>query len=143
MMKQIHALAFGIGAFFEMNCGSGESGYPEATSGPAQPAQSTSGTEKEDESTGAVAGSVAVNGHTFDPPEVHIKAGQAVKWTWVAGRHNVVSGGSCTPDGKFTSGTSTDGPPATYEHTFDEPGTYPYYCDPHCGIGMTGKVIVD
>jgi plastocyanin len=131
-----------------MNCGSGEGGYPETTSGGSsaaqQPAQSTSAAEKEEAaSTGAVAGSVAVNGHTFDPPEVHIKAGEAVKWTWVSGRHNVVSGASCTPDGKFTSGTSTDGPPATYEHTFDTPGTYPYFCDPHCGIGMTGKVVVE
>ena len=148
MMKQIHALAFGIGAFFALNCGSGETGYPEPSSSGAetrQPAQSTNGTEKasEEQSTGTVSGSVVVNGHTFDPPEVHIKAGQAVKWTWVSGRHNVVSGATCTPDGKFTSGTQTDGPPATYEHTFAEPGTYPYYCDPHCGIGMTGKVIVE
>jgi len=144
MMKQIHALAFGIGAFFAMNCGSGESGYPEPTTGQQQPAQTTSGTEKEDDqSSGAVGASVAVNGHTFDPPEVHIKAGQAVKWTWVAGFHNVVSGTSCNSDGKFTSSASMDGPGATYEHTFDKPGTYPYYCDPHCGIGMTGKVIVE
>ena len=150
MMKQIHALAFGIGAFFALNCGSGETGYPEPSSGSGaaagsrQPAQSTSGTESDEEtSTGAVAGTVAVNGHTFDPPEVRIKAGQAVKWTWVAGRHNVVSGTTCTPDGKFTSGSSTDGPPATYEHTFEKAGTYSYYCDPHCGIGMTGKVIVE
>lgn len=149
MMKQIHALAFGIGAFFAMNCGSGETGYPEPSSGSGQsatkqeqPTQSTSAAEKE-ESTGAVAGNVTVNGHSFDPPEVHIKAGQAVKWTWVAGFHNVVSGSTCTPDGKFTSGTSSEGPPAIYEHTFDAPGTYPYYCDPHCGIGMTGKIVVE
>jgi plastocyanin len=145
MMKQIHALAFGIGAFFAMNCGSGESGYPEPTSsGQQQPAQTTSGTDTEgSDSTGTVAATVAVNGHTFDPPEVHIKAGEAVKWTWVAGFHNVVSGSSCVPDKKFTSSTSTDGPGSTYEHTFDKPGSYPYFCDPHCGIGMTGKVIVE
>lgn len=150
MMKQIHALAFGIAAFFALNCGSGETGYPDTSSSQGssatgQPAQSTSApsSEGDEPSTGTVSGSVAVNGHTFDPPEVRIKAGQAVKWTWVAGRHNVVSGAACSPDGKFTSGTSTDGPPATFEHTFDKPGTYPYYCDPHCGIGMTGKVIVE
>jgi plastocyanin len=151
MMKQIHAVVFGIGAFFAMNCGSGEGGYPEPTGGSGsaaqgqQPAQSTSASESE--SNGAAAAdadgaSVAVNGHTFDPPEVRIKAGQAVKWTWVAGSHNVVSGATCTPDGKFTSG-STVGPGSTFEHTFDKPGTFPYYCDPHCGIGMTGKVIVE
>ena len=148
MMKTIHSLAFGIGAFFALNCGSGETGYPEPSGagGSAvgtQPTQSTSGTEDDEASTGAVSGSVAVNGHTFDPPVVRIKSGQAVKWTWVAGFHNVVSGATCTPDGKFSSGAKTVGPGSTYEHTFDKPGTYSYYCDPHCGIGMTGKVIVE
>lgn len=148
MMKQIHAVAFGIGAFFAMNCGSGEGGYGSSSSEPTRPSQSTNASETDDEtsastSTGASKGSVAVNGHSFDPPEVHIKAGEAVKWTWVAGSHNVVSGAACTPDGKFTSGSSTVGPGSTFSHTFDEPGTYSYYCDPHCGIGMVGKVVVE
>lgn len=147
MMKTIHSLAFGIGAFFALNCGNGETGYPEPSGSSvqgSQPEQSTSQTDTADQtSTGEVSGSVAVNGHTFDPPEVRIKAGQAVKWTWVVGRHNVVSGATCTPDGKFTSGANTVGPGSTFEHTFDAPGTYSYYCDPHCGIGMTGKVIVE
>jgi plastocyanin len=150
MMKHVHAVAFGIGAFFAMNCGSGEGGYPESTGGGGsavegrQPTQSTDGTDKDDElNAGPNAGSIAVNGHTFDPPEVHIKAGESVKWTWVSGSHNVVSGAACTPDGKFTSGSSTIGPGSTFSHTFDTAGTYPYYCDPHCGIGMVGKVIVE
>lgn len=153
MMRQIHAVAFGIGAFFALNCGNGETGYPETTSGAGsaargEPTQSTSASDSDDDDAnadgaGAGSASVAVNGHTFDPPEVRIKAGQLVKWTWVAGSHNVVSGATCTPDGKFTSGSSTVGPGSKFEHTFDKPGTYPYYCDPHCGIGMTGKVIVE
>ena len=150
MMRQIHALAFGIGAFFAMNCGSGETGYPEPPGSGAsgrQPTQSTSPAEREDDVTsgddGAAGARVAVNGHSFDPPEVHIKAGEAVKWTWASGSHNVVSGATCTPDGKFTSGSNTVGPGSTYSHTFDKAGTYSYYCDPHCGIGMTGKIIVE
>lgn len=152
MMKQIHAIAFGMGAFFALNCGSGETGDPESTGGSGsaaqgQPAQSTSASESDGDESGGAAGvtgaSVAVNGHTFEPKEVRIKAGQAVKWTWVAGSHNVVSGATCTPDGKFTSGSSTLGPGSKFERTFAEPGTYSYYCDPHCGIGMTGKVIVE
>ena len=147
MMKTIHAVAFGIGAFFALNCGSGEGGYGSSSSEPTRPSQSTNAAETDDEtpaaSAGATSGSVAVNGHSFDPPEVHIKAGEAVKWTWVAGSHNVVSGAACTPDGKFTSGSSTVGPGSTFAHTFDKAGTYQYYCDPHCGIGMVGKVIVE
>ena len=107
MMKTIHAVAFGIGAFFALNCGSGEGGYGSSSSEPTRPSQSTNAAETDDEtpasSAGATSGSVAVNGHSFDPPEVHIKAGEAVKWTWVAGSHNVVSGAACTPDGKFTT----------------------------------------
>jgi plastocyanin len=54
-----------------------------------------------------------------------------------------VSGTSCTPDGKFSSGDSLTRPPATFEKKFDERGSFPYFCDPHCGLGMTGKVIVE
>jgi plastocyanin len=145
MMKTIHSLAFGIGAFFALNCGSGETGYPEPSGGSGSAAQgSQAGQAEQSTSAAETAGaSVEVNGHTFDPPEVRIKAGQAVKWTWIEGRHNVVSGATCTPDGKFSSGANTVGPGATFEHTFDAPGTYSYYCDPHCGIGMTGKVVVE
>lgn len=145
MMKHVHAVAFGMGAFFALNCGSGENGYPESTGGRSGggggATQATSASEADGDTDGTV--QVAVDGHTFDPPEVRIKAGQAVEWRWVAGSHNVVSGATCTPDGKFTSGSSTVGPGSKFAHTFDQPGTYPYYCDPHCGIGMTGKVIVE
>ena len=30
----------------------------------------------------------------------------------------------------------------TFTHVFTVPGTYDYQCDPHAGMGMTGKVIV-
>ena len=55
MMKQIHAVAFGVGAFFALNCGSGDGGYPEPTGGSAasasgrQPTQSTSASETNDD----------------------------------------------------------------------------------------------
>jgi len=29
------------------------------------------------------------------------------------------------------------------EETFDTAGTYDYYCEPHRGAGMVGKVIVE
>jgi plastocyanin len=31
---------------------------------------------------------------------------------------------------------------AMYSHTFVEAGTYPYFCYPHAGNGMTGQIIV-
>jgi plastocyanin len=34
-------------------------------------------------------------------------------------------------------------PQESFEITFDEPGEYNYYCEPHRGAGMVGKVIVE
>ena len=33
-------------------------------------------------------------------------------------------------------------PGETFKMTFNTPGTYGYYCEPHQGAGMKGKVIV-
>jgi plastocyanin len=89
----------------------------------------------------AAAATVDLTGASFAPGSVTIKVGQKVRWVWRSGMHNVVSGKSCSPDGKFSSGNLQTAP-ATFEHTFDAPGTYDYYCDPHCGMGMVGKVVV-
>ena len=34
-------------------------------------------------------------------------------------------------------------PGESWEETFDTAGTYDYYCEPHRGAGMVGKVIVE
>ncbi|MFC7230941.1 plastocyanin/azurin family copper-binding protein [Saliphagus sp. GCM10025308] len=31
----------------------------------------------------------------------------------------------------------------TFEHTFDETGTFTYYCSPHVSMGMKGAVVVE
>jgi len=56
---------------------------------------------------------------------------------------------TCTADGKFCSPSDmscatapTSGVGATYEHKFTTAGTYPYFCAPHCSVGMTGTVTV-
>lgn len=83
---------------------------------------------------------VDVTNTAFQPSEVTIKVGDTVKWRWVSGVHNVASGTNCTDDGKFRSGDPVSG--ATFDHKFDAPGTYEYFCEAHCAMGMTGKVIV-
>jgi plastocyanin len=67
-----------------------------------------------------------------------------VTWTNVdAIVHTVTSGDSDgrvgTPSGLFDSGDMVQGD--QFSFTFDEPGTYPYYCVPH--PWMTGTVIVE
>ena len=34
-------------------------------------------------------------------------------------------------------------PGESFSTTFTEAGEYPYYCEPHRGAGMVGKVIVE
>ena len=49
-----------------------------------------------------------------------------------------------TPDGhsEWTSATIADNGD-TFIHTFDTPGTYQYFCQPHVGQGMTGTITVN
>jgi plastocyanin len=76
----------------------------------------------------------------FEPSTVTVKAGDTVKW--VNNKlppHNIVFEGSVADKSHqqlmFSPGES-------YEVTFSEPGTYSYYCAPHRGAGMAGKVVV-
>jgi plastocyanin len=45
-------------------------------------------------------------------------------------------------DAWFDSGEGAIQQGTTFEHTFDVPGTYDYYCVPHEAKGMSGEVVV-
>jgi plastocyanin len=84
-----------------------------------------------------------LSGNVFSPAIVTITAGQSVTWVWPegSGSHNVVPDGEEPP----SSGQLQEGP-ATYTHTFQEPGRYRYYCSAHGGpggVGMSGEVFVE
>src|SRR5215472_2186449 len=86
---------------------------------------------------------------TFAPSTLTIHVGASVTWVWDSNHHTVTSGtvqaGVATPDNKFCSpndqncnaGTISDSG-ATYSHTFTTAGSYPFFCFPHAGAGMTG-----
>ncbi len=82
---------------------------------------------------------VKVQNFAFDPKDVVITEGMTVEWSDVGGRHNVQA-----DDGSFQSETLTaDG---KFEHQFDKPGTYRYYCNFHGEMGgkdMAGTVTVE
>jgi plastocyanin len=86
---------------------------------------------------------VSIVPNRFDPPQVKIKVGQTVRWTWKGGEHNVVSGTDCSSagDGIFRSGAPAQG--GTFERKFDKAGSFPYYCEPHCKMNMKGEVVVE
>jgi plastocyanin len=85
---------------------------------------------------------VTVSSDTFEPASLKIKKGQIVRWTWQGGTHNVVSGPDCDQhDGFFRSGAPQGG--GTFEKPFDKTGTFPYFCELHCGMGMKGEIVVE
>lgn len=85
---------------------------------------------------------VAALDNTFDAPVIQVARGTTVRWA-NRGRqdHDVVP----VEGGGWGVGADRFHPGDVYEHTFDEPGTYAYYCTIHGtpDRGMIGTIIVD
>ena len=86
----------------------------------------------------------------FEPATVTVSKGDTVTWeNNKMAPHNVVFDPASVPGGKevadkLTHTQLTFSPGESYSTTFDvEPGEYTYYCAPHRGAGMVGKVIVE
>lgn len=94
-------------------------------------------------SDGGASGSntVTMQNISFTPDDIEVSAGDTV--TWVneeeSASHTVTAGSEDDPSGEFDSGNLDPGD--TFEFTFEEPGTYGYYCDVHPG-SMSGTVTV-
>ncbi len=75
----------------------------------------------------------------FQPETITISEGDTVKWVNnKMAPHNVVFSDDKVKSHKqlvFSPGDS-------FETTFKEAGEYSYYCEPHRGAGMVGKVVV-
>lgn len=79
----------------------------------------------------------------FTPSTLTVPVGTTALWqNDDALMHTVTSGSSNgttgTPDGVFDSGNLEPG--ASWSHTFDEVGTFPYYCTPHPWMIATVEV---
>ena len=73
--------------------------------------------------------------NAYSPVAIQVETGTTVVWEWIRGSHNVVD-----TDDTFRSDIGTG---LTFEHTFQETGTYTYYCSPHKRYGMMGAVVVE
>lgn len=73
--------------------------------------------------------------YMFAPVAPEIDTGTAVTWEWIDDANHSVTDN----DGDFDSGIETD---FTFEHTFEEPGTYLYHCQPHRAQGHLGAIVV-
>ena len=78
----------------------------------------------------------------FSPALIEVMTGDTIVWTWTSGVHTVTSGDICIPDGLF------DAPLTTKSNTFqwvvpaDASPSVPYFCIPHCAMGMVGEIVV-
>ena len=105
--------------------------------------QTVSGTENGQDDTNAQNGDeiqIEMRGFKFNPDMVTIKQGTTVTWTNKDGTaHTVVSGVRDNKSGLFDSGNISSG--ATFSYTFNEKGTFDYFCEPHSG--MDGIIVVE
>lgn len=77
----------------------------------------------------------------FEPNDITIQVGDTVVWNNnnTINSHNVIAN-----DGSFNSGAPKNGS-WTFSHTFETPGDFRYFCQPHgsaVGFGMVGIVRV-
>ncbi len=86
---------------------------------------------------------VSQTGFTFNPDTLYIAAGDIVIWSWTSGSHTVTNGtGAADPNAGSLFDASLNSVNPTVQYTFTTPGTVPYFCRPHEGLGMKGVVFV-
>ena len=104
---------------------------------------------------------VGMTAVAFRPSELTVSVGETVVWDNTSSRaHSVTAYESGIPEDAdyFASGgydseaaareawTNLDGAITsgdTYEHTFEVPGNYDYFCIPHERGGMVGRIVVE
>jgi plastocyanin len=96
----------------------------------------TTPAEGEDGGDTAEPGTVSIRDFTFTPKAITVKAGETVTWQNNDGFAHTAT---ATDKSVFDSGNLDEG--ATFEHTFDTPGTFEYACSIHGQ--MTGSVVVE
>jgi len=105
--------------------------------------QSATGTENGQDDTNAQNGDeiqIEMRGFKFNPDIVTIKQGTTVTWVNEDGAaHTVVSGVRDNKSELFDSGNISSG--STFSYTFNEKGTFDYFCEPHSG--MDGTIVVE
>jgi plastocyanin len=85
---------------------------------------------------------VFIDTFIFRPDPVTVPAGTTVTWIQNDSTTHTVTSGTREdgPDGMFDANLAKG---EEFTFTFDEAGTYDYFCTLHSGPGMTGQVIVE
>jgi len=84
---------------------------------------------------------VTVGSDYFDPAGLSVDPGTTVRFELESGSHSVTAYEDRIPEAAapFDSGVFSEG---AFEHTFEAPGTYDYYCTPHRAGGMVGRIVI-
>ena len=80
----------------------------------------------------------------FHPAVIVVEQDDYVRWSWTGGSHNTTAAtttSSCVASGLWTMNLNSLSTSFTRQF-FDEVGVVPFYCQPHCGLGMRGQVAV-
>ena len=81
---------------------------------------------------------VSMEDNYFDQPDITVEPGTTVTWVQTGQNPHTTT----SYDGLWDSGIVEGGSGGTFSFTFEEPGTYGYYCIPHEAQGMSGTVTV-
>lgn len=84
---------------------------------------------------------VGQGGAVFVPSSLTVSVGTTVTFHWASSGHSVVIGDPCTPSGQLDTGVRNAGFEVTI--TPSMVGDVPYFCNPHCGLGMQGVIHVN
>lgn len=76
---------------------------------------------------------------SFSRSQVTVEPGTTVRWV---NQGDIVH--TVTPDGhsewqRATFAEADD----VFEHTFEDEGEFPYFCEPHQSVGMVGTIVVE
>jgi plastocyanin len=89
----------------------------------------------------AVTHEVSMIENVFVPETLSIETGDTVMWINNGSiSHTATSGTGCSSDGLWDSGLISPG--NSFSFAFDSAADYPYFCIPHCNLGMIGLIRV-
>lgn len=147
------ALAAGCGAEASEAPTPGAQATPPSSSSETTPATQEAGSPQESatgsESTGSESTgqetAVAVMNFAFKPPTVTVKAGSTVVWTNKDSFAHTVTAGKRgaqkdTFDGQLGELNTNDNAGEMFTYTFEEKGSYPYFCRFHPNMQGTVEV---
>lgn len=96
------------------------------------------GESETDEGASGNTSAITIQDFAFEPATAEVSAGSTITWTNEDGvTHTVTAGSPGAAEGTFDDSLDAG---ASAEVTFDEPGSYPYFCAIH--PTMTGEVVV-